>query len=271
MPQAPNRSSKGHAEGHAEGHGRGPTNKGCCCKRSQCIKNYCDCYQSMVICSKLCRCVGCRNTQERKAVDLNTPAKNSSAAKREKAAAMSAKAAAAAAKAGIHIPTKAAGAGSRSGAAGKAMAVPVGLPPGQQAVSVPMNVVKKSPGTFNVQAGPHRLVQVGCGAREGMAIMSRSMPSGSASGGSAKPPVQPQPLAATAIPAEPKEHKELNFFLQPVNASLMECVLVQAIEAEHLGLNQIQVSQLVLEEYVRGMKAIYEVSCPENEITNQTK
>lgn len=42
------------------------TVKGCCCKRSQCIKNYCDCYQSMVICSKFCRCVGMYILFERK-------------------------------------------------------------------------------------------------------------------------------------------------------------------------------------------------------------
>lgn len=35
--------------------------KGCNCKRSMCVKKYCECYQSNVGCSDGCRCEGCKN------------------------------------------------------------------------------------------------------------------------------------------------------------------------------------------------------------------
>ncbi|RAL38057.1 hypothetical protein DM860_000751 [Cuscuta australis] len=40
--------------------------KGCNCKRSMCMKKYCDCYQANVGCSSACRCEGCMNTYGQK-------------------------------------------------------------------------------------------------------------------------------------------------------------------------------------------------------------
>lgn len=37
--------------------------RGCICKRTQCIKNYCECFASGVGCSRLCKCAGCKNKQ----------------------------------------------------------------------------------------------------------------------------------------------------------------------------------------------------------------
>ncbi|XP_017082379.2 protein tesmin/TSO1-like CXC 2 [Drosophila eugracilis] len=211
--------------------------KGCCCKRSQCIKNYCDCYQSMAICTKLCRCIGCRNTEVRKLVDSNFGGKNSTAAKRQKAAAMSAKAAAAAAKEGIQVPMKVLQAGVPVvGFPEKLQAVPLPfvLPASQQPTVVPIKIVVPPP--IAISSAEVKVIKASV-----------------------------EPITETpSIPVKLDNRRERNLFVQPVNCALLDCMIIQAMEAEELGLMEIQVCQLVLVEFMRGYKEILEKICEYN-------
>jgi len=41
-----------------------PTIKGCNCKKTQCLRGYCECFVRGKMCSSDCNCMDCRNTQE---------------------------------------------------------------------------------------------------------------------------------------------------------------------------------------------------------------
>ncbi|KAL2534121.1 Protein tesmin/TSO1-like CXC 5 [Abeliophyllum distichum] len=40
--------------------------KGCHCKRSECLKGYCECYRANILCSESCKCFDCKNCEKSK-------------------------------------------------------------------------------------------------------------------------------------------------------------------------------------------------------------
>lgn len=177
---------------------------------------------------------GCRNTEERLAV-ATPPKKTALAAKRERAAALSAKAAAAAAKAGINIhlkpaPGSAAFAGQQFGAGAQ--------PP---AAATPSQILQL----------PDLDIET---------IITLPPPNVAAAATVKKLPLPPALGQSLLFPSQPlMPPKEVNVCKQPVNVALLECILVQAAEAEELGLTEVQVGKLILHEFSRGLQAIIKV------------
>ena len=37
-----------------------------------CLKNYCECFEAKIICTDICKCVGCKNIDQRTGTKLNS-------------------------------------------------------------------------------------------------------------------------------------------------------------------------------------------------------
>ncbi|CAI9755660.1 unnamed protein product [Fraxinus pennsylvanica] len=70
IANSPHRARDGMVEGGEVTMER-KHNKGCNCKKSGCLKKYCECFQANILCSENCKCLDCKNfkgSEERKAL-----------------------------------------------------------------------------------------------------------------------------------------------------------------------------------------------------------
>jgi hypothetical protein len=49
----------------------------CNCKKSSCLKKYCDCYRRGKQCGQTCQCYGCHNREDEEKLERDIPSKQS--------------------------------------------------------------------------------------------------------------------------------------------------------------------------------------------------
>lgn len=60
--------------GRSNNEGERRHSKGCNCKRSGCLKNYCECYEAKIPCTNACKCISCKNVEEETGKKTELPA-----------------------------------------------------------------------------------------------------------------------------------------------------------------------------------------------------